>query len=197
MLLVFIIAFTACSSKSSSSNPKEVTEKMNIVAHTSVMGDSFIDLSTVEKARDFADIVVYGRVTSIDKTVYEEQDRFVNTYATMQCIHTYKGEVNNSFQFAAGGGYIPVDEYLKHFTKEQADKMGLKQTGDPTAVLKYQFENDNLLSKNTEYVVFIKKEPSGRLFCHVAARVDGDKFYIDDTSNGISKGEAFSKLGVK
>ncbi len=177
-----LLVFAGCKAKETIKNddyinsPKNVTTeaettkdddytnaKANVIMETEVaIGDTAVDLSSVEKVFDYADLVIVGEIQSIGVSQYRDDRVLPYSLTEVVCETVLKGEADGIVQFSFAGGYVPA---LKYFEQQTKTAKNSKKTFSDEEIqngfvhMKYTKRLELEIGK--KYVLFLSCEENG------------------------------------
>lgn len=162
-VVVLCILLILCGCQRSSSDYQ--TAQQNVLFEEEILpADTGVDLSSVDKVYEYADVVVVGTVDTVSLSQYRSDRSFPYSSVTFTCEQVLKGVAVNPLTFSFAGGYVPASQYLQ---KNKSMKKNLKQSLSEDA-LKTGYAHVKVtkrpeLKENKKYVIFLSKGSDGEL----------------------------------
>ena len=156
-----------------------------------------MDITTPEKVAKSADIIVVGKITKVEKTIYVND--VCATYLSIQCSQVIKGNPSKTFTFITMGGYMPYQEFMNRWG-ESAEKEYANLTKDQKNIAYFLFQPDdmNLPEMGEQYLLLLKNNgnnpPTVVGTYHGLFRIEGDKAYQTWSGGGVSLNDLLAKV---
>ena len=166
-----IIVFLPEGSAEANIEPVIVDEYTNaqknvIIEGEVVSADTGLDLSTLDKVYNYADVVVVGTVSSVGISQYRS-DRFLPyTVTKISCEQVLKGKADKEATFSFAGGYVPAAQYLKKQAERSKGKNDTSTFSDDqikNGYARIKINDSPELQIGKQYVVFLSREENGEL----------------------------------
>lgn len=166
----------------------------NIVSESTIMGDSGVDMSSVDKTYANADIVIVGKASTVSFADYTLSSTLPYSTIDFTCEETLKGTPTESITFSSGGGLVPAKKFFENDPTS-------KKIGGPKELSQKQIENGFVNVKVTKrpqfkegsrYVVFLSQSEDGKLYT-----LGSNYSVLSKDDNGITdfEGKSYASIG--
>lgn len=177
-------ASAADARKLSEKNEEYLKAQKNVILEDrQTDGDTAVDLSTIDKIYERADVIAVGTVRTVGMARYRDGRFYPYTAVEFSCENLLKGAANKELTFSFLGGYMSAEQYFQR----RAEKSSRKpySSGFSDDEIEGGYIHSTMYGRpepqpGVRYAVFLQREKNGELTAmgssYSILTADGDKY---------------------